>query len=410
MSPRRARQLLTCQKAAVFRMYPFVIILKTAIASPTLKPVELKIDPGSKVTGLALVQDDCVVWGANLEHRGRKIKNDLQSRSAIRRGRRNRKTRYRKERSLNRKRAQGWLPPSLMHRVLTIETWVKRICRYVPVAAISMELVRFDTQAFQNPEIKGKEYQQGTLFGYEVKEYLLEKWGRECVYCGKPDLPLEVEHIQPKSKGGTNRISNLTLACRCCNQEKGNQPIEVFLADRPQLLAEIKSQSKKPLLDAAAVNSTRNALKNTLQKTELPVNTGTGGQTKYNRLRFNLNKDHWIDAACVGTVEQLYFLTRSPLQIKATGWGNRQMAITDKQGFPKSHRERVKFHFGFQTGDIVKATLPKGKFAGVHVGRVSVRKTGVFDLKTKVGKVSPVNHKYCKAIHRNDGYSYGFTA
>ncbi len=192
-------------------------------------------------------------------------------------------------------------------------------------------------------EIKGKEYQQGTLFGYEVKEYLHELWGRECVYCGKADLPLEVEHIQPKSKGGTNRISNLTLACRCCNQEKGNQPIEVFLADRPQLLAEIKSQSKKPLLDAAAVNSTRNALKNTLQKIKRTVTTGTGGQTKYNRLRFNLNKDHWIDAACVGTVEQLYFLTRSPLQIKATGWGNRQMATTDKQGFPKNHRERVKF-------------------------------------------------------------------
>ncbi|MDF5721649.1 MAG: hypothetical protein PUP91_14445 [Rhizonema sp. PD37] len=176
------------------------------------------------------------------------------------------------------------------------------------------------------------------------------------------------------------------------------------------MLAKIKSQSQTPLQDAAAVNSTRNALLGTLKKTQLPVTTGTGGQTKYNRFKFNSRKDHWVDAACVGDVKQLFFLTRQPLQIKATGWGNRQMAITDKFGFPRSHRECIKFHYGFQTGDIVKASLPKGKFVGVHVGRICVRKTGVFDLKTNLGKVSPVNHKYCQAIHRNDGYRYSFTA
>ena len=84
-----------------------------------------------------------------------------------------------------------------------------------------MELVRFDLQKMMNPEISGVEYQQGELAGYEVKEYLLEKWHRRCTYCEKEGVPLQVEHIAAKANGGTNRVSNLCLACEPCNQKKG---------------------------------------------------------------------------------------------------------------------------------------------------------------------------------------------
>ncbi|WP_197047582.1 HNH endonuclease, partial [Planktothrix serta] len=67
-------------------------------------------------------------------------------------------------------------------------------------------------QQLENPEISGIEYQQGELQGYEVRQYLLEKWSRKCAYCGVENVPLEVEHIHPKSQGGTDRISNLTVA------------------------------------------------------------------------------------------------------------------------------------------------------------------------------------------------------
>jgi len=96
-----------------------------------------------------------------------------------------------------------------------------------------MELARFDMQRIQNPEISGVEYQQGELMGYEVREYLLEKRDRTCAYCGKTDIPLEIEHIVPKSKGGSNRVSNLTLACTECNMKKGNKPLEQFLSRKP---------------------------------------------------------------------------------------------------------------------------------------------------------------------------------
>ena len=407
--PGQARRLLKQGKAAVFRRYPFTIILKYAVPNPKVQPHQLKIDPGSKTTGLAIVQGDKVVWGAEVKHRGQQIKNDLESRRAIRRNRRNRKTRYRKPRFLNRNRVKEWLAPSLQSRVENILTWVNRLRRYVPITGIFQELVKFDTQAMQNPEVSGVEYQQGELAGYEVREYLLEKWGRKCAYCAVTDTRLEIDHIVPRSKGGSNRASNLTLACHPCNQRKGNQDIRDFLGKKPDLVKRILAQAKQPLKDAAAVNSTRWALFNKLKDTGLPVETGTGGRTKYNRTRLGLPKTHWLDAACVGVVESLQVVTTQPLLIVAKGWGNRQMCTTNKYGFPVKHRTRCKTFFGFQTGDMVRAILPTGKFTGTHVGRLTVRESGVFEMKTPKGKISPVRYKYCKSIHRNDGYMYAFS-
>jgi 5-methylcytosine-specific restriction endonuclease McrA len=407
--PGQARRLLNRQQAAVYRRYPFTIILKYALGNPEIEPHQLKIDPGSKVTGLAIVQGEKVIWGAELTHRGQQIKNDLESRRAIRRNRRHRKTRYRKPRFFNRTRKPGWLPPSLNSRVENIQTLVNRITRYVPITGISQELVKFDLQAMQNPEISGKEYQQGELAGYEVREYLLQKWGRKCAYCGAESVPFEVEHIQPKSKGGSDRVSNLTLACHDCNQKKGNQDIKDFLSKKPDILSRILRQAKLPLKDASAVNSTRWALFRDLKATGLPIETFTGGRTKYNRVRLSIPKTHWLDAACVGIVENLQILTSQPLLITARGWGNRQMCTPNKYGFPARHRTRCKTFFGFQTGDMVRAILPTGKFAGAHVGRLTVRESGVFEMRTPIGKVSPVRHKYCKSIHRNDGYIYAFS-
>jgi len=404
--PGKARLLLNQGKAAVYRRYPFTIILKEAHPDVPVQELELKLDPGSKVTGIAIKQGNKIIFGAELQHRGQQIKDALLSRRQLRRGRRNRKTRYRQPRFLNRKRPDGWLAPSLKHRVDTVLTWVNRFRKLAPLGSIAQELVRFDLQKLQNPEVSGIEYQQGELQGYEVREYLLEKWGRKCAYCGAKDVPLEVEHIHPRSKGGTDRVSNLAIACHACNQRKGNRDIRDFLFGKPELLQRILTQAKAPLKDAAAVNSTRWALFNALRATGLPVTTGTGGQTKFNRIRLNLPKAHWLDAACVGQVGALEVLTSKPLLITAKGNGTRQMCGTNKFGFPTRHRSRVQIHRGFQTGDIVRATVTAGKKVGVYVGRVLCRASGSFDIVTATGRVSSINHKYCKTIHKKDGYAY----
>jgi 5-methylcytosine-specific restriction endonuclease McrA len=408
--PGRARILLSTGKAAVIRRYPFTLILKQEVHNPTLQPLRVKIDPGSKITGMAIVNDASseVVWAAELSHRGHAIQEALDSRRATRCSRRARHTRYRKPRFNNRTRLKGWLPPSLRSRVDNIAVWIARLMRYAPISEISLELVKFDTQAMQHPEIGGEEYQQGTLAGYEIREYLLEKWDRQCAYCGRKDIPLEIEHIQPRANGGTNRISNLCLSCESCNIRKGTQSIDQFLHNKPDVLKRILAQTKAPLKDTASVNATRWTIYERLKWSYLPIECGSGGLTKYNRTLRKLPKTHWLDAACVGksTPDRLSIGRVVPLLIKATGRQSRQMCRMDKYGFPRTSAKEQRTVRGFQTGDIVRAIVPTGKKAGTYTGRLSVRSIGSFNIQTKQELIQGISYRYCVSLHKSDGYSY----
>ena len=402
--PGRARHLLRAGHAAVYRRYPFTLIMKEVKQENTSAPLRVKIDPGSKTTGIAVVNDATgqVVWAAELIHHGHAISEKLTSRSAQRRGRRARHTRYRPARFLNRTRPKGWLPPSLLSRIQNVMTWVQRLQRLAPIEAISYELVRFDMQLLQDAEITGVQYQQGELAGYEVREYVLEKWHRCCVYCGEKGVPLQIEHIVPKARGGSNRVNNLTLACAPCNLRKGTMTAEEF--GYPT----IQHQAKQPLKDAAAVNATRWAGYQRLQQTGLPIEVGTGGRTKWNRTQRQLAKTHWLDAACVGasTPEHLKIQGIIPLSITATGRQRRQMCLMDRYGFPRTKGKGKSIVQGFRSGDMAKALIPSGTKIGTYVGRVAIRKTGSFTITTATETIQGLNAKYFIAIQRTDGYTY----
>ena len=411
-SEKRARLLLDRRRAAVFRRYPFTIILKDRSQDDCeLQPVRIKLDPGSKTTGIAVVREEggnkpvSVLFLAELTHRGRKISERLTARRAFRRRRRG-NLRYRPSRFDNRTKPKGWLAPSLRHRVETTTSWVERLRRLTPVTGLAMELVRFDTQAMENPEISGVEYQRGTLAGFELREYLLAKWDHACAYCGATEVPLNLDHIVPRARGGSNRVSNLACACILCNEEKGARPVEKFLADRPKVLARVKAHAKAPLRDAAAVNSTRWALFQALKATVLPVEAASGGRTKWNRTRLGVPKTHALDAACVGAVEALTGWAVPSLAIKATGRGAYQRTRLTAYGFPRGYLMRQKQVKGFQTGDMVRAVVSTGKKTGTHIGRVAVRATGSFNIQTPTGVVQGINAKRCTILSRADGYSY----
>jgi 5-methylcytosine-specific restriction endonuclease McrA len=402
--------LLKEGKAAVWRRFPFTLILKGEVKEPVVQPLRLKLDPGSHATGVAVVNDPSgeVVFAAELIHRGQRIKAALDARRAVRRSRRARKTRYRKPRWQNRQHKRGCLPPSLESRIANVYTWVKRLSRSCPITAISMELVKFDLQLMENAEISDVEYQQGELAGYETRQYLLEKFHRTCAYCGKKDVPLQVEHILPRAKGGTNRLSNLTLACEACNIAKGTQDIAVFLKKKPDVLKRIQVQWKTPLKDAAAVNTTRWALYARLKTTGLPIECASGGLTKFNRTRRELPKTHWLDACNVGKSTPEVLITKDvvPLLITATGHGSRQMCSMNKYGFVRTEPKQSKRVKGFMTGDMVRAIVTLGVHAGTYVGKVAVRATGSFNITTSTGKVQGISSRFCRVIHHADGYNY----
>jgi 5-methylcytosine-specific restriction endonuclease McrA len=408
--PVRARKFLKQGRARIDRLVPFVIRLIDRDEGE-VQPIRLKFDPGSKVTGIALVREaekiqQVVLYLAELSHRGAAIRKHLTQRSMFRRRRRSANLRYRAPRFNNRTKSKGWLPPSLQSRVDNVLSWISRFRRWCPVSAISVERVRFDLQALQNPEISGVEYQQGELFGYEVREYLLEKWGRRCVYCGVEGVPLQVEHILARARGGSDRVSNLTISCQPCNKKKGAYPLDVFLVGDQKRLALILAKAKTSLRDAAAVNATRNALFFSLKGTGLSVEASSGGRTKYNRLRLGIPKAHALDAACVGEVKVVLGWHQKVIAIKATGRGRYQRTHSNRYGFPRGYLTRRKAVHGFQTGDLVKAVVKSGKKAGTYLGRVAVRTNGSFNVGIDGRLIQGIGWKNCRLIQRVDGYGY----
>ena len=404
--PARARMLLTNGKAVCEKVYPFTIKLADR---PTgeLQPVQLKIDPGSRHSGLALVlcgeQHTKAIFGAVLHHKGHLITDSLKSRASLRRGRRQRKTRYRPARWANRRRAEGWLPPSAMSRVMNLSVWTKKFISLTNVSSISFEKTKFDTHLMVNPEVSGVQYQRGTLAGYSVREYLLEKHKRTCVYCGKQNVPFQIEHIQPRSRGGSDAISNLTLSCGPCNQRKGAKTLEEFLVNKPEIVRRVKAQVRKSFADAAQVQAIRNKSLIVLESYGLPVEVSTGAETKFNRTNLGYRKEHWIDATCIGSSGQLVSIHRPEsnhvLDVKAMGRGNRNVLACDKYGFPKKQKPKTRKRvFGFQTGDYVKARV-KGKAFKV---RMTLKASPPMAIFNGTGAML----KNCRIIQKNDGYSY----
>lgn len=407
-TPARARSLLKSGRAVVARHTPFVIRLKDrTVAASEVDGVELGIDPGSKHTGLAVFTAEAGErrgrYAVQLDHRGAAIRKKMGQRASYRRGRRSRNLRYRAPRFLNRTRPSGWLAPSLRHRVETTVSWVDRLARWAPVRAVHVERVAFDTHAISaGRPLEGAEYQHGTLRGSEVREYLLAKFGRACIYCGITGVPLNIDHVQPRSRGGSDRVSNLVLACVPCNEAKAARSVEEFAS--PAAAARVKAQAKAPLRDAAAVQSTRWALWRTLDQ-QLPTHVASGGRTKWNRTRCGLPKTHTLDALAVGKLNSVTEIVGQVLVAGCAGRGTYTRTRTDKHGFPRLRLPRQKRFFGFTTGDLVRAVVPSGKYAGTHTGRVAVRASGGFNVRTAHG-LATARHSYFRLLQRADGYAY----
>lgn len=411
---KRARLLLARGRARVHRVVPFVIrLVDRTMENCVFQPLQIKIDPGSRTTGLALVRvrriDDegrthlVVLSLMHLVHRVQKITEALTQRRMFRK-RRRAQLRFRPQRGLNRGTyKKGWLPPSRLHLVNTSEAWVIRLARWFPVHGVWIETVRFDMNRLQ--AIDGHLPHNGQSF--DVREYLLEKWDHRCAYCDVKRVALNIEHIRAKARGGSDRLSNLAIACVPCNQKKGSRSVEEFLAHQPQRLQGILAQLRKPLKDAAAVNATRIALLQRLnQRFPESVETGTGSNTRANRLFFDLPKDHALDAVCVGHVGDVLQWKRPVLAIHAMGRGAYRRTRLDKYGFPRGYLMKTKKIHGFQTGDRVKVVITEGKKQGTYVGRVAVRIVGKFNIQTNVGLLQGIWHKRCTLVQRGDGYGY----
>lgn len=188
---RRARKLMERRRAVMYRMFPMTIIVKDVDTRdiPDLPEYRIKTDPGAKTDGIAVVNDKTgeLMLGMQVEHRAETVKSNMDTRRGARRNRRFRETLYRRkkfESGTFRQEDNHKIPPSVRSIIGNTESWVTKLSRWIRITEASIEAVRFDTQLLDNPEISGTGYQHGTLYGTEIREYLLEKYQYVCQYCG----------------------------------------------------------------------------------------------------------------------------------------------------------------------------------------------------------------------------------
>ena len=402
-----ARILLFNKQAVIHKRYPFTIRLRNDNAVLKDRNYTIKLDPGSKTTGVAITDNqDQVVMLAEIEHRGHIIKRNLDSRRAIRRSRRQRKTRYREARFQNRTKPEGWLAPSVRSRADNVINFVKKYKRLININKVMIENVSFNVaQMSSDTKLWGNDYQQGPLYDTNLRDFIFSKTKGRCSYCGAKAE--EIDHIIPKSKGGSNSTYNLTPACRSCNEKKSNLSLKEFgkLMNKDYS----KLEPKKLPKNAAIVQSARNYMVKEITKIIPDTTTYDAWMTKYNRNQLGLSKQHYYDALSVGEIPTKFnFLTDKILQISAKGRGSRQMCRMDSYGFPRTSAKSSKSVKGFQTGDIVKAVVPTGSKAGEYLGRVAVRSRGYFNIETKSSLAKDIGYKFCRLLQRNDGYSYNY--
>jgi len=343
---RRARLLLKEGKASVKERCPFTIQLKYATGENT-QPIKLGEDIGFKNIGFSAKTYLLEVISGTVILR-KDVSKKIDEKRSYRRNRRGRLG-YRPPRFNNRTRPEGWFAPSIQHRYDSHIRLVTKIETLLPITFKNVEVANFDAQKMQNPEIKGVEYQQGELQGYEVKEYLLDKWKRKCAYCGKKNVPLQVEHIIPKSRGGTNRVSNLTISCEKCNLKKDNQTAEEF--GYPH----IQKQAKQPLKATACLNNIRWQIVE-----QLDAEHTYGYVTKYERNKLGLEKSHINDAFVIagGTNQERC----RPYQVIQVRRNNRSIQ-TNRKGFKPSIRRQ---RYQLQPHDLVKFEGRTYSVKGVH--------------------------------------------
>ena len=404
-------RLLKTKKAHIVSYEPFTIQLDYEPNTHIIQPMTLGVDSGAIHSGYSVANEHREYYNSEVIARN-DISDRLSDRHMYRRNRRSRKTRYRKPRFNNRKnKKKSWLPPSLQQKVAAQINEIDHLHRYFPIEKIIVEVAEFDIQKIKNPDISGIEYQQGTLQGYNIRNYLLEKHKRKCFYCGKAVSDFEVEHMFPKSRGGSNSIDNLTLSCHDCNEKKGTLTAEEFIQ---QTLSAKKAAVKLKQLPnekhlfkyMAHMNATRWTLYNTIKEKYPNVKITYGYIAKYERIQAGLPKAHHIDAKCITSFATVPSMSQTVVKVKMRRHNRQLPRATFSKGHIRKAANLPTVTFGFQLYDLVlfnnhryyiKGRRSSGYFALVSVEGLKNEERSYKKLKLLAHTNAYLTNRYVNA-------------
>lgn len=377
----KVRRLLKDNKAVVVNTCPFTIKL-TYKTSDYKQEIVLGVDAGTKHVGLSATTKSKELYSGEVI-----LRNDvvelLSTRRESRRARRNR-LRYRKPRFENRVKSKrlGWVAPSVRHKVDAHIRVIDNICSTLPISRIIVEIAQFDTQKIKNPDISGNEYQEGDQLGFwNVREYVLARDGHKCQHCkGKSKDPiLNVHHIESRKTGGDSP-SNLITLCETCHKEYHKWNID------------LKVKRGKSLRDAAVMGIMKWKLYEELKSRYPNVSMTFGYITKYNRIKYGIEKSHTSDAFVISRNFNAKRIERQYLK-RLIRRHNRQIhKMKILKGGKKKNNQAPFEVFGFRLFDKV---LYNNEICFIY-GR---RKSGCFDIRDFDGKNSKnVTYKKLKLI------------
>lgn len=402
---KKARILLKEGKAVIYKYDPFTIQL-TYATGETKQDCHIGIDTGSKHIGMAITSENKVLFKGEIELR-QDVKSNIDTKHIYRRSRRNRKTRYRQPRFLNRKRSDKWLPPSLQNRVDHTFHWIDTFCSLISDPILHIEVGKFDTAKMINPEINGVDYQHGQTYGFfEERYFVFARDNYTCQCCGKSkDKILQTHHIIYRSNGGTDRVDNLITVCTDCHTSKNHQKGGILYKWQEQH-KKVKQYKEPPFM---------NAIRKRIFARYPNAHTTYGSETTPHRKELGLEKTHYNDAITISGITNIKEDPKEWLLIKQFRKKKRSLhEATARKGrkepncFQKRNSKNTPFYRGFYLNDKVKV------FGHGQIGYITGFTSGGAYVKNVDGEYitipnksyKQVSIKYLKLLSHNNNWQY----
>lgn len=402
---KKARILLKEGKAVIYKYDPFTIQL-TYATGETKQDCHIGIDTGSKHIGMAITSENKVLFKGEIELR-QDVKSNIDTKHIYRRSRRNRKTRYRQPRFLNRKRSDKWLPPSLQNRVDHTFHWIDTFSSLVSDPILHIEVGKFDTAKMINPEINGVDYQHGQTYGFfEERYFVFARDNYTCQCCGKSkDKILQTHHIIYRSNGGTDRVDNLITVCTDCHTSKNHQKGGILYKWQEQH-KKVKQYKEPPFM---------NAIRKRIFARYPNAHTTYGSETTPHRKELGLEKTHYNDAITISGITNIKEDPKEWLLIKQFRKKKRSLhEATARKGrkepncFQKRNSKNTPFYRGFYLNDKVKV------FGHGQIGYITGFTSGGAYVKNVDGEYitipnksyKQVSIKYLKLLSHNNNWQY----
>ena len=402
--PSKARKLLRDRKAKIIKHNPFTIQLLYG-SSGYKQAVDIGVDLGAKHIGIAITSKNNVLAKGEIELR-QDVKSLLETRKIYRKSRRNRKTRYRPARFLNRvsSKKKGWLPPSIQSRVDNTFMWIDKFVDLLPNPKVSIEVGKFDVAKMINPKIGGVDYQKGQTYGYyDVRYYVFARDNYTCQVCKKKDKILQTHHIKYVSKGGSNRADNLITVCTDCHTSKNHKEGGVLY---DWMINKKKAPSYK---EATFMSIIRQRIFSKYPNARITY----GSVTTPKRKELGLEKTHYNDALVISQVEKDFIDSVGVFKIKQFRKKKRSLhEATARKGrktpnkTQKRNSKNTKYKNGYYLNDKVKLFNKVGFISGFTSGGCYVKdiENSYITIPDKTYK--QVSFKHLEFISHNNNWQF----